>query len=181
MKRKISEKIEIPQGAQCSFENNILKCKKDSVELSRKIEIPGVKIKIGEKEITLEIEAGNRDKFKQIMANMAHIKNIFYGLERKFVYKMQACNVHFPMTLKVDKNKLLINNFLGEKQSRKAEIIPGVNVEIKGQDLTISSHDKEAAGQTAANIEKATKVRYKDRRIFQDGIYIVEKAKEEGK
>ena len=87
MKRKISEKIEIPQGAQCSFENNILKCKKDSVELSRKIEIPGVKIKIGEKEITLEIEAGNRDKFKQIMANMAHIKNIFYGLERKFVYK----------------------------------------------------------------------------------------------
>jgi large subunit ribosomal protein L6 len=35
--------------------------------------------------------------------------------------------------------------------------------------------DKEAVGQTAANIEQATKVRRKDPRKFLDGIYIYEK------
>jgi large subunit ribosomal protein L6 len=79
------------------------------------------------------------------------------------------------MTLKVEGSKLAINNFLGEKKPRFAEILPNVNVDIKGQNITVSSPDKEAAGQTAANFEKATKVKNRDRRIFQDGIYIVEK------
>jgi large subunit ribosomal protein L6 len=64
---------------------------------------------------------------------------------------------------------------LGEKIPRYANIISGVEINVKGQEITITSHDIEAAGQTAANIEKATKVRNRDRRIFQDGIYIVEK------
>jgi large subunit ribosomal protein L6 len=80
------------------------------------------------------------------------------------------------MTLKLEKNKLLINNFLGEKNPRVANILSGVDVDIKGQNITISSHDKTSAGQTAANIEKATKIRLRDRRIFQDGIYLIERA-----
>ena len=100
---------------------------------------------------------------------------MFKGLDEKFVYKLQSCNVHFPMTLKVEKNKLIISNFLGEKTPRHAEILSGVDVEIKGQNITISSHDKESAGHTAANFEKATKIKNRDRRIFQDGIFIVEK------
>jgi large subunit ribosomal protein L6 len=79
------------------------------------------------------------------------------------------------MILKLDKNKLIISNFLGEKVSRHATILPNVDVQIKGAKITITSNDKEAAGQTAANIEKASIVRNRDRRVFQDGIYIIEK------
>ena len=100
---------------------------------------------------------------------------MFKGINEKFAYKLEACNVHFPMTLKIEGNKLAINNFLGEKTPRHAEILPNVDVDIKGQVITLTSHDKEAAGQTAANFEKATKVRNRDRRIFQDGIYITQK------
>jgi hypothetical protein len=51
------------------------------------------------------------------------------------------------MTLKVEKGKLLINNFLGEKKPRTAIIKPNVNVEVKGQEVFVSSHDKDLAGQ----------------------------------
>jgi len=50
-----------------------------------------------------------------------------------------------------------------------------VTVEAKGENVTVSGIDKEKVGQTAANIERATKVKKRDIRVFQDGVYIVSK------
>ena len=66
-------------------------------------------------------------------------------------------------------------SFLGETTQRIANIVEGVNVDIKGSEITISSPDIEAAGQTATNIETATRLTGRDRRIFQDGIFITNK------
>ena len=46
MKQKISESIEIPSGINCECKNNNLICKKDSLELSRKVNLPGIKTEI---------------------------------------------------------------------------------------------------------------------------------------
>jgi len=45
--------------------------------------------------------------------------------------------------------------------------------------VIVEGIDIEHVGQTAANIELATKVKDKDRRVFADGIYIYDWGEEE--
>ena len=110
-----------------------------------------------------------------IKTNASHVRNMFSGLDKKFEYELEIVHVHFPITVKNDNNKLIISNFIGEKVARVATILPGIDVNVKGQKITVSGHDLEKTGQTAANIEKATKISKRDRRVFQDGIYITAK------
>jgi len=175
MKNKISKTIKIPEGITCEYTKKNLTCKKSSLELSKKLFSPDIAIEVKDNEIFLGCNKGNKIHYKKIMTFLARIKNIFKGLTEEYVYNLESCNVHFPMTLKVEAGKLAINNFLGEKVPRYAKILPSVKVMISGQQITISSSDKEAAGQTAANFEKATIIKNLDRRVYQDGIYIVQK------
>jgi large subunit ribosomal protein L6 len=175
MKKKFSEELEIPSGISCDFSNSMLTCKKDSQELKKKIDIPFVKTKIENNKVIFSCDSGNQKQYKTMKSFIAHLKNMFTGLQEGYIYRLESANVHFPMTFKVEGDKLTITNFLGEKTPRFARILPGVKVDIKGSKITVASSDKEAAGQTAANFEKATKIKNRDRRVFQDGIYLVER------
>ncbi len=175
MKNQIIEEIEIPSGINCEYKDGFFICKKDSMESKKKIAIPNISLDLKDNKIILSSIKANKKDRKKIISYISHVKNIFEGFDKKYIYHLESCNVHFPMTLKIEGNKLAISNFLGEKTPRYANILPNVDVQIKGSMITITSYDKEAAGQTAANFEKATKVKNRDRRIFQDGIFLTKK------
>jgi len=176
MKTKIEEIIEIPEGIQVEIEKNILQIKKENLEVNMKIHGNFITRKEGNKIILINEKATKKQK-KEIKTNSAKIKNIIRGLQEKYIYKLQICHVHFPVSVSIKDNELIIKNFLGEKKERRAKILDGVNVKIEKDIIIVESHDKEKAGQVAANIEAATKIRNRDRRIFQDGIFIIEKCK----
>jgi large subunit ribosomal protein L6 len=101
------------------------------------------------------------------------------GVNSGFTYHLKAFYSHFPMTLKVEGDVLKVNNYFGEKVPRKAALpwSPAeVTVEVKNKvEVVVSGADKEKVGQTAANIERSAVVKKRDRRVFQDGIYLVNK------
>ncbi len=175
MKHKYLRELEVPAGVTCTLEKRIFKCEKGSISIERKIIIPGVIVTISGDKVTFTARTGNKKTLANIHTWMAHMRNMFMGLENAFVYHMEVCNVHFPITIKVENNHLIVSNFLGEKEKRTAFILPGVDVKINGVHIEVKSPDVEAAGQTAANIERATLVRKRDRRVFQDGIFITSK------
>ena len=60
-------------------------------------------------------------------------------------------------------------------RTRNARIEKGVEVKLSGDVIDVTGTDKEKVGQTAANIEHATKIKGFDRRVFQDGIFLMRK------
>ena len=105
----------------------------------------------------------------------AHINNLIRGIKEGFTYKLKICSSHFPMSVSVEGDEVIIKNFLGERAPRKAKIMEGVKVEISDDIINVYGVDKEKTGQTAVRIEQATRIKKRDKRIFQDGIYLIEK------
>jgi large subunit ribosomal protein L6 len=178
MKKKLERIIEIPSGIQISFNNEEFIIKSSGKEIKKKIELNGIKVVIENNLLKLSSDNATRRESKMIGTTWAHINNMIKGMNEEFVYKLEICNIHFPMNVKVEGDKIIIKSFLGEKVPRKAKIMPDTKVEIKGNLITVSSYNLEFAGQTASNIEKATKLVGRDRRVFQDGIFITEKCGE---
>jgi len=172
---EVNEKIEIPEGLTVSYENKTLNVKGDKGELSRVFSHPKIDIKVEGNSIVLSSKLVRRKDKALIGTYVAHIKNMIKGLTEGFEYKMKTVFSHFPIKTAVEGNEFVVQNFLGERSPRRAKILEGVKVEAKGEDVTVTGIDKEKVGQTVANIERSTRVKKRDIRVFQDGVYRISK------
>ena len=84
---------------------------------------------------------------------------------------MKIVYSHFPITVKVEGKKVLIENFQGERAYRVSKIWHDTKVTPKGDDVIITGHVLTDVTQTAAEIELNSRVKNKDHRVFLDGIY----------
>ena len=126
--------------------------------------------------LTITGKKSTKREKKLIGTFVAHIKNMIQGVQSPFVYKLKICSSHFPMSVSVSNNELVVKNFLGEKNPRISKFNPSVSVKIEGSEIIVESPDKELAGQVAARFEQLTRITNRDKRVFQDGIFIIQKA-----
>ena len=179
MKKDISLKVEIPQGVEVSVDEKVT-VKAGDKEITRNFNLWKLKLRKDGNNVFVEAVKATKREIKLAGTIAGHLKNMIKGVTEGFTYKLQVASSHFPMRVEVDDvNKIVsVKNFLGGIIPRKAKILDGVEVKLEGDAINVSSIDKEAAGQTAANIEATTKVKDKDKRVFQDGIYLIEKPKQ---
>jgi large subunit ribosomal protein L6 len=132
------------------------------------------KLNLSYQDNSLRIWVENPRKKQASLVNTlaSHVRNMMKGVTEGFTYKLKIVFIHFPMTINVQKNKVVINNFVGERQARIAKIYGDVQVKVEGDDVIVTGNDIENVAQTAANIEQSTKIRNKDLRKFLDGIYV---------
>jgi large subunit ribosomal protein L6 len=168
--------IKIPEGVNVNIDKMKVTVSGPLGQIQSDLWYPGIIIKKVDSEIVVETVKSRRDQLAMIGTFESHLKNIITGVSKGYEYKMKMVYSHFPIQLKTEGNKVMIGNFLGEKRSRKANIMGNAKVTIKGDQVIINGINKEEVGQTAANIQLATKIRRFDPRVFQDGIYLVEKS-----
>lgn len=171
----ITEEIDIPEDVNVTIGDNVI-IKGPQGEVSRKFTYPNISMKKEDDKIVLETSFPKKKDKSMIGTTRAHINNMIIGVTEGFTYHMKIVFAHFPMNVKVSGNKVNIDNFLGERHPRTAKIVGSAKVNVKGDEVTVTGINKEDVGQTVANLEQATKIKGRDPRVFQDGIYLIDKA-----
>lgn len=168
---ELKKEIKLPENVTATIENSEITIKGEKGELKRVFSHPQIKIEISNNKIIIHGKNVRKKQKALIGTIVAHVKNMIKGVTEEFEYKMKTVFSHFPIKTSVEEDMFVIQNFLGERSPRKAKILEGVQVETKGEDVTVKGIDKEKVGQTVANIERATAVKRRDIRVYQDGVY----------
>lgn len=171
------EEIEVPEGVEVRIEGSSrISVKGRLGQVTKDLSHANVRLEVASNKILVKLVGRGRKADALLGTIKSIIKNMIIGVTQGFTYKMKIIASHFPITVRVQGDTVYIENFIGERSPRIAKIVgEGTRVEVRGEDVIIKGVDKEAVGQTAANIEQATKVKRKDPRKFLDGIYVYEK------
>ncbi|MBS3100523.1 50S ribosomal protein L6 [Candidatus Woesearchaeota archaeon] len=174
-KKKITREVDLPSGVNAAINAGFLKVAGPKGESARELKQHNISVKIEDKKIILESSGGTKTDKKMMGSMVAHIKNMARGSTQNHTYVLKICSGHFPMNVSVAGGKLVVKNLLGEKVPRVLQLKENTNVKIEGDLVYVTSASKETAGQVSADIEQLTRRPGYDTRIFQDGIYIINK------
>jgi large subunit ribosomal protein L6 len=173
------EEVEIPEGVKVSLEEDShIRVKGPNGNIVKDFShIRGIKVSIEGDKVIFTTNFPKGGTLALIKTIVSIISNLIVGVQTNYKYISKIAYSHFPCSVRVDeKNKtIFVENFLGERAPRKAKYPDNVQVEVKGDDVYFIGPDKEALGQAAANVKRACRIRKKDPRVFQDGVYLYKK------
>lgn len=140
------------------------------------------KIEVQKKDDTIVLTSYfPRKKDKALLYTVrAHINNLFDGVTHGYEYKMKIVFSHFPIRVSADKKskQVKIENLYGGRRPRFVSIVRDAEVNVDGEDVIVTGIDKEAVGQTCANIQEETRQRGRRRqspKTFMDGVFVYKK------
>jgi len=170
--------IEMPDGVKAVLSGRQLSIKGKLGESKKDFDKINVNISVDNNKVV--ISPFSKKKKDNVIINTVSsiVNNMVTGVTKGFTYRLKVVYAHFPITVKTKGDQVLVENFIGERSPRVSQILGDCKVTIDGDDVVVKGVSLEDVGQTAANVELATKIKRKDQRIFLDGVYIYHK--EEG-
>ena len=176
MKLPIDATEELPSGVTATLTSGVMTVKGPKGEVNRIMKDPLVTFKVADNKVTFSCKQGSKRQKRVINSFAAHLRNMIAGVQQPYQYRLKICSGHFPMNVSISGERFIVKNFLGEKSPRTIKLKKGVSVKVDGDQILVESPDKELAGQMASDIELLTSKSNRDLRVFQDGIYMIEKA-----
>ena len=170
---RIEHIVTIPEGVTASIsEDGVVTITGPKGSLNRTFQSKVINLLEDGNGIIVRVDLPRRKQRALAGTWNAHLNNMVKGVTDGFTINLKAFYSHFPMTMQANGNTFTVNNYFGERVPRTAKILDNVEVKVSNKtEVTVTGIDKEAVGQTAANIERCTTVKNRDRRVFQDGIY----------
>jgi large subunit ribosomal protein L6 len=175
MSRLETRTVQIPKEVTVTLDGKTIEVKGEKGRLVKDFSQTPLVIRVEENEVTVSALRQKRKESALVGTVCSHVKNMIKGVTKGFTYKLKIVFSHFPISVKVQGNRVVIENFIGERNPRTANIVGDSSVSVKGDDVIVKGVNIEDVSQTAANIEQATIVRRRDTRKFLDGIYVFEK------
>ncbi len=170
------EDMEIPEGVKVTLDgNHHITVKGPNGKITKDFShVRGIKVSIEGNKIYFSTNFPKSGTLALTKTIINLIKNLIIGVQTNYKYICKVCYSHFPCTVEVkpDKKEIHVVNFLGERAPRVTHYLDNVEVKVEGEDVILIGPDKETLGQTAANIQRCCRIRKKDPRVFQDGVYL---------
>lgn len=166
--------IEVPNGVQVEIKGSEVTTKGSQGSNTRNFNDALLKVSKEGSKVSISGVAHKQLAKKAMMAERSfakQLRNDMDGVLKHYERNMQVVFAHFPITVEVKGDTVLIKNLIGERAPREAKIIGGTKVEAKGTAVRVYGPNKNDVSQTCANLRKACRIRRKDNRVFQDGVY----------
>jgi large subunit ribosomal protein L6 len=167
--------VAMPEGVNASLEGRTLSVKGKLGEAKKRFDKINVNIAVEENRVIFTPFSKKKKDNVIINTVSSIVNNMVTGVTKGYTYKVKVVYAHFPISVKTKGKQVLVENFVGERSPRIADIVGDTKVTVEGDDVIVKGVSLEDVGQTAANIELATKIKRKDQRIFLDGLYIYHK------
>ncbi|MFC7020224.1 MULTISPECIES: 50S ribosomal protein L6 [Haloarcula] len=167
--------LQIPEDVSAEMDHLDVTVDGPNGTVTRRLWYPDIDVSVEDDAVVIKSTEDDAKTMSTMGTFESHIENMFHGVTEGWEYEMEVFYSHFPMQVNVEGDEVVIENFLGEKAARRTTIHGDTEVQIDGEELTLTGSDIEAVGQTAADIEQLTRVNDKDVRVFQDGVYITQK------
>ncbi len=167
--------IEVPQGVKVRLDGFDFEAQGPKGKVSKKFRNEYVAMELKDKKIRIFTKREKKTDIAVVGTWDSIVNSAFIGVTKGFIYTMKIVYAHFPVKVTVKGNEVHLDNFLGEKSARKITVGSDTKVTVKGDMVTVEGSDLEATGNAAARIERMSKIKGFDPRVFQDGIYIVRK------
>jgi len=168
--------VEVPADVKASLDGRFLVVKGKLGENRKDFRKINVNLAVQGNRIVVTPFSTKKKDNVVINTILSIVQNMVTGVTKGFTYKVKVVYAHFPISVKTKGDEILVENFVGERSPRIAKIIGACKVTIEGDDVVVKGVSLEDVGQTAANLEQATKIKRKDQRVFLDGLYIFEKS-----
>ncbi|NHJ22505.1 MAG: 50S ribosomal protein L6 [Candidatus Lokiarchaeota archaeon] len=170
------EEMEIPEGIKVTLdENHHITINGPNGKITKDFShVRGISVTIEGNKMIFTTHFPKSGTLALINTVINLIRNLIIGVQTNYKYVCKVCYSHFPCTVEVipDKKEIHVVNFLGERAPRVTNYLDNVKVKVEGDDVFLIGPDKETLGQTAANLRKACRIRKKDPRVFQDGVFL---------
>jgi large subunit ribosomal protein L6 len=167
--------LELPSDVSAEVDHLELTVEGPNGAVTRRLWYPDVSVSVADGHVVIESDEDDAQTMSTLGTFQSHVENMFHGVTDGWEYEMEIFYSHFPMQVSVEGEDVVIENFLGEKAPRRTEIRGDTEVAVDEERVTLHGPDIEDVGQTAADIEQLTRVKDKDVRVFQDGVYITNK------
>lgn len=174
---RLEQEVPIPEGVEVSLRKDMLRVSGRLGTTHKSFRKIPVRIEVAGGAVRLRAAGPRKRDYAILNTARSTVRNLCEGVSEGYTVKMKVVFAHFPITVKVDGARVLVENFQGERSARVARIVGATRVEPKGEDVLVTGPVLTDVTQTAANIQQGTRVKGKDHRVFLDGIYAYEKAK----
>lgn len=167
--------VELPQGVTASLSGRSLSLRGKLGEATKNFDKVNVNLAVDGN--TIRVSPYSEKKRDNVIVNtvLSLLENMVTGVTKGYVYRLKVVYAHFPISVKTKDDEIHVENFIGERSPRVSKIVGACKVTVEGDDVVVKGVSLEDVGQTAANVELATKIKRKDQRIFLDGVYIYQK------